>query len=109
MDAAAPGTVMDLPGETPARFSFWQAECLRACVLAAGVLTVGGAVALLVIGILASGGSKPELAVSWTLLALVVLHCVAQIWLGVLGFRAAMRWIAVRSPQDEVQSHQAGD
>ena len=78
---------------------FWQAECLRAGVLAAGMLTVGGAVALLVMGVLASGGARPELQISGILLFLVVAHCLAQIWLGVLGFRSAMRWIAARSPK----------
>ena len=78
---------------------FWQAECLRAGVLAAGMLTIGGAVALLVMGVLASGGARPELQISGILLSLVVAHCLAQIWLGVLGFRSAMRWIAARSPK----------
>lgn len=79
---------------------FWQAECLRAAVLAAGVLTIGGAVALLVMGVLASGGARPELRISGILLFLVVAHCLAQIWLGILGFRSAMRWIAARSPEN---------
>lgn len=100
MEAAAPDLTAAAPHEPLPRFKFWQAECLRLGVLLAGALTIGGALALLVMGVLASGGAQPDLPISWPLLTLVILHCVAQIWLGVLGFRAAMRWIAVRSPRD---------
>ena len=75
---------------------FWQAEFLKMLVLCAAVLAVGGAVALLVIGVLANGGGRSDLHLNWILLVLVIGHCFAQIWLGIAGCRSALRWISRR-------------
>jgi hypothetical protein len=72
---------------------YWQGEALKLIVLSATVLAVGGAVALLVIGVLANGGGRSDLHLNWILLVLVIAHCLAQIWLGIAGCRSALRWI----------------
>ena len=74
---------------------FWQAEFLKMLVLCAAVLAVGGAVALLVIGVLAYGYGPSGIG-GVILLVLVIGHCFSQIWLGIAGCRSALRWISRR-------------
>lgn len=78
---------------------YWQGETLKLIVLSATVLAVGGAVALLAIGVLANGGGRSDLRLNWIILVLVILQCLAQIWLGIAGCRSALRWIDRRQAQ----------
>ncbi len=82
---------------------YWQGELLKLLVLAATILAVGGALALLVMGVLANGGGRSDLHLNWILLVLVIAHCLAQIWLGVAGCRSALAWIDRRQAKPAEQ------